>query len=92
VASEPAKLGVGIDEDTAIVYYGNGVIEVIGSGQVFILDAARVVVNGVADTPKTRPFSISEVALHVLTEGDRFNVVERCVTPADDTSEQEIPA
>jgi cyanophycinase-like exopeptidase len=37
VALEPGKLGVGIDEDTAIVYYGSGEIEVIGSGQVFVL-------------------------------------------------------
>ncbi|MCC6128873.1 MAG: cyanophycinase [Acidobacteria bacterium] len=89
VASEPAKLGVGIDEDTAIVYYGNGVIEVIGTGQVFILDAARVVVNGLGDAPKTRPFSISEVALHVLTDGDRFNVVERRVMGADEGPSEE---
>ncbi len=77
VASEPGKLGVGIDEDTAIVYYGNGQIEVIGSGQVFILDASKASRNAIHDAPKTRPFSISEVALHVLTAGDRFHVVER---------------
>ncbi|KAA0249897.1 cyanophycinase [Acidobacteria bacterium ACD] len=77
VAAEPERLGVGIDEDTAIVYYGNGELEVIGSGQVFILDASAAAANGMKGTPKTRPFTLSGVTLHVLTDGDCFNVAER---------------
>lgn len=77
VAAEPDRLGVGIDEDTAIVYYGNGEMEVIGTGQVFILDASAAAANGVTDGPKTRPFTLSGVVLHVLTDGDCFHVARR---------------
>lgn len=77
VALEPQRLGVGIDEDTAIVYYGSGELEVIGSGQVFILDGSRAAAGRLADAPPGRPFSLSGVVLHVLTEGDRYNVGKR---------------
>lgn len=77
VALEPERLGVGIDEDTAIVYYGSGELEVIGSGQVFVLDAGQAAVRGLDEKPRSDPFTLSGVVLHILTGGDRFNVVSR---------------
>jgi len=77
VAISPERLGVGIDEDTAIVYYGNGEIEVIGTGQVFIVDGRAASAKGLETGPKSKPFTLSGVVLHVLTEGDRFNVATR---------------
>ena len=77
VALEPARVGVGIDEDTAIVYYGNGQLEVIGSGQVFIVDASKATAHGLAEKAQDAPFSLTGVTLHVLTEGDRFDVSRR---------------
>ena len=78
VALQPDRLGVGIDEDTAIVYYGTGDIEVIGSGQVFIVDGSHSLTRGLEPDPESpEPFSISGVALHVLHAGDCFRVAER---------------
>lgn len=77
VAQQPEKLGVGIDEDTAIVYYGNGEIEVIGTGQVFVVDGSGATPRRMEEAPKSRSFTLSRVVLHVLTEGDRFDVVGR---------------
>ncbi len=92
VSQEPERLGVGIDEDTAIVYYGNGEIEIIGSGQVFILDGSRAVARGHDRGPKTRQFTLSNVVLHVLTEGDRFNVISReLILTAEDADAEELP-
>ena len=81
VALEPAKLGVGIDEDTAIVYYGSGEIEVIGSGQVFVLDGSRATVHGLDESDPASRFSLSGAVLHVLTAGDRFDVEKRKPLP-----------
>jgi cyanophycinase len=96
VALEPAKLGVGIDEDTAIVYYGSGRIEVIGSGNVFIVDAERAEVHGLepraaplppadgTEAPEAHdePLTLSGVVLHILSQGDCFDVVGRAVAEA----------
>jgi cyanophycinase len=77
VAIEPTKLGVGIDEDTAIVYYGSGEIEVIGSGQVFVVDGSKAVAHGLSETDPAATFSLQGALLHVLTAGDRFDVEKR---------------
>lgn len=78
VALQPDRLGVGIDEDTAIVYYGTGDIEVIGTGQVFIVDGSRSVTRGLDEDPdSSEPFSISGVVIHVLHQADCFRVAER---------------
>jgi cyanophycinase len=75
-ALEPDRLGVGIDEDTAIVYYGNGRLEVIGSGQVFIIDASKATARGF-DGSEGTPVSLTGVIVHVLAPGDRFDVAGR---------------
>jgi cyanophycinase len=83
VGMQPQRLGVGIDEDTAIVYYGNGELEVIGSGQVFILDAGSATAHGLGKSPSEEPASLSGVVLHVLKQGDRFSVTRRQMMPAN---------
>jgi cyanophycinase len=75
-ALEPDRLGVGIDEDTAIVYYGDGKLEVIGSGQVFVLDASQASAGG-HDRSDDDALTLSGVVLHVLAPGDRFDVGSR---------------
>ena len=77
VALEPQRLGVGIDEDTAILYHGRGEMEIIGSGRVFVLDAAGAVVHGLLERPHSEPFTLAGVVVHVLTNGDRFDVPSR---------------
>jgi cyanophycinase len=77
VALEPQRLGVGIDEDTAILYHGRGEMEVLGSGQVFVLDADGAVVHGLEEPPHSEYFTLAGVVLHVLTHGDRFDVPSR---------------
>jgi cyanophycinase len=62
VALNPRILGIGIDEDTAIVVRGRQ-FRVVGRGAVYIVEGAAV----------TR----SDVRMHVLSEGDRFDLDRR---------------
>lgn len=75
VGREPERLGVGIDEDTAIAAF-RGEIEVLGSGQVYLLDASHVAANG--------KFPIS---MHVLVDGDRFDLRSRRLLPRRPSAE-----
>ena len=76
VGQEPHRLGVGIDEDTAIAVTRNEV-EILGSGQVFILDASHLAANGVEERRGRRLYTLSEITMHVLVEGDRFDLRSR---------------
>lgn len=80
VAQNPRELGVGIDEDTAIVVRG-AMFEVIGSGGVYVVDGAGVTHSNIAEAAPQRALSMFDVRLHVLGEGDCFDLKRR--RPAD---------
>ncbi|WP_035018131.1 cyanophycinase [Caulobacter sp. UNC358MFTsu5.1] len=76
VAQSPRVLGVGIDEDTAIVLQGDD-FKVIGSGAVYVVDAEGVSASNVAEARAERALSIFDVRLHVLASGDGLNLTTR---------------
>jgi cyanophycinase len=76
IARSPSLLGVGIDEDTAAVISGERMLEVVGSGCVFIADGTSVV----TDAPLVElgaPLLVSGAIVHTLPAGARFDLAER---------------
>lgn len=81
VAHNPGHLGIGIDEDTAIIVE-DGHFNVCGTGAVHILDASEVTRCNVANLDEDEALSIHGLTLHVLAEGDRFDLHSRQPKPA----------
>ena len=76
VARSPSLLGVGVDEDTAAVIRGERVLEVVGSGCVFVADGSTIV----TDAPLAElgaPLLVSGAVVHTLPAGARFDLRER---------------
>ncbi len=76
VAQNPRVLGIGIDEDTAIVVEGDA-FRVIGAGAVYVVDGAGVTHSNIAEASPELTLSMYNVRLHVLSSGDRFSLAER---------------
>ncbi len=76
VAFNPRILGVGIDEDTAIIVKDRQ-FEVIGKGAVYVVDGASVTYSNIAEGETQDTLSLSDVKLHVLSAGDQFNLAHR---------------
>jgi cyanophycinase len=77
VAQNPKNLGIGIDEQTAIVVErGNG-FYVLGSGAVYVIDGSEVSYSNIADEAMRKTLSIYDVKLHMLSQGDRFDLIAR---------------
>jgi len=72
VAQFPHELGVGIDEDTALVVEGNR-CEVIGSGAATIVDAGKAT----SEHNNSGAFGLTDVRLHVLPAGFAFDLSTR---------------
>ena len=81
VAHNPRVLGLGIDEDTAVVVEGDR-LEVIGNGAVYVVDGQHVTHSNVAEARPERVLSMHDVRVHVLGTGDCFDLKERKPTPA----------
>jgi cyanophycinase len=77
VAQNPKNLGIGIDEGTAIVVErGNG-FYVLGSGGVYVFDGSEVSYSNIAEADLNKTLSIYDVRMHLLSEGDRFDLIAR---------------
>lgn len=77
VAQNPKNLGIGIDEGTAIVVErGNG-FYVLGAGAVYVIDGSEVTYSNIAEEAMKKTLSIYDVRIHVLSQGDRFDLIKR---------------
>ena len=77
VAQNPKNLGIGIDEQTAVVVErGNG-FYVLGSGAVYVIDGTEVTYSNVAEEDLKKTLSIYNVRMHMLSQGDRFDLLNR---------------
>ncbi|WP_304680913.1 cyanophycinase [uncultured Clostridium sp.] len=77
IAQNPEVLGIGIDEDTAIVVSDKGTAEVIGSGAVYFIDGSSISYSNVSEQYSDEILSIFNVKIHVLKEGNRFNLLDK---------------
>lgn len=77
VAENPECLGVGIDEDTAIVVNDDKKFTVVGSGAVYVLDGSKISSSNVSEEHPDEVLSIHNVVLHVLNKNDEFDLINR---------------
>ncbi|BAH08341.1 cyanophycinase [Clostridium kluyveri] len=73
IAENPQSLGIGIDEDTAIIVKDNGQFVVMGSGAVYVIDGSDITYSNVSEQYPDDILSIFNVKVHVLKQGNRFN-------------------
>jgi cyanophycinase len=85
------KLGLGIDENTAMVVGPHRDVEVIGYRGALLVDLSRAVpLDGPKGGPKEGPLSVSNVRLSYLDNGDRFNLVTQTFTPSADKLDNRV--
>ena len=77
ITQNPRQLGIGIDEDTAIIVQGNEFFEVIGQGSVYVLDAARITYSNLVEGEMDTMLSTFDIKLHLLSEGYRYDLQNR---------------
>lgn len=82
IAQNPEVLGIGIDEDTAIIVSDEGIAEVIGSSAVYFVDGSNISYSNVSEQYSEEVLSIYNVKLHVLKEGNKFNLLSK--TPLEE--------
>jgi cyanophycinase len=84
VAEHPGHLGLGIDENTALVLRGDE-FEVIGESSVTVVDGSALAYTNLGDLDgKQGALALSDVTLHVLPAGHRFSMSRRRpITPAE---------
>ena len=76
LAQYPHQLGIGIDEDTAMVVT-DGSFRVIGDGAVTVFDLGQATVNNVLELKGDAHLALCGVRLHILPDGFGFDLTNR---------------
>ncbi|MES1021839.1 cyanophycinase [Gloeocapsa sp. BRSZ] len=76
LAQQPAVLGFGIDENTAIVV-SDDQFEVVGEGSVTVVDDSNVTHTNVNEILRDEALAVCGAKLHILPHGYKFNLKTR---------------
>ncbi|ETZ19744.1 cyanophycinase [Pedobacter sp. V48] len=79
-ASNPGILGIGLGEDTGLFISEGNKMEAIGSGMVILVDGRDMADTNLTDVEMGQPVSIKNMIVHVMCDGDTYNLTEHKLT------------
>ena len=77
VAQNPRLLGIGLDENTAIIVEQEQHFRVLGGGGAYVVDGREMTCTNLTEEDDDRTASIFNVRLHLLSQGDEFDLLTR---------------
>ena len=77
ISQNPYVLGVGIDEDTAILVQADAQFSVVGSNTVTVVDASPSTTSNVSETAPGQALVLSPILMHVLSDSYGFDLKRR---------------
>lgn len=77
VVQHPANLGIGIDENTAILVEEQKHFYVLGEGAIYVVDGSPISYSSLSERQPEGVITIHDVKLHVLGKDECFDLIER---------------
>ena len=79
VAYNPFASGIGIDENTAAFIDPDGILEVVGTGAITIVDPSELSHSSMGSKSRGTPINLTNLRLHILTVGAKYDINSRQV-------------
>ncbi|MGV3510295.1 MAG: cyanophycinase [Sphingobacteriaceae bacterium] len=77
IATNPTCVGLGIEEDTAVIVKNGVEAEVCGSGVVIMIEGNEITQSNILDFNKKDAISIRNLKVHLMSNGDSFVIPQR---------------
>lgn len=77
VTTNPTCIGVGIGEDSGVVLKSDGVAEVVGTGQVIIVDGCGIGHSNIMNIEPGEPIAVENIRIHSLVDGYKYDFKKR---------------
>ncbi|KAA5547800.1 cyanophycinase [Adhaeribacter rhizoryzae] len=74
IATNPGCIGIGLEEDTAILVSDGGTFEVIGSGLITVVDGMDISHTNIYEIGNGEPFTVRGLHVHLLRSGDTYKI------------------
>jgi cyanophycinase len=76
VAQNPGILGIGIDENTAVVFEQDSSFKILGSGAVTIIDGRGITYTNVSELAPDEILAITDIKMHILPKNCGYDVAK----------------
>lgn len=77
VAQNPANIGLGIDENTAVVVEAERRFYVLGAGAVYVIDCQQVTHSNIDEEDPNKTLTVFDTRLHLLSQGYEYDLAAR---------------
>ncbi|MDB5248323.1 MAG: cyanophycinase [Segetibacter sp.] len=74
IVTNPTSIGIGIEEDTAIVVREGTKAEVIGNGVITIIEGFYITNSNISDFAEDQPIGIQDLKVHLLPAGFFYDI------------------
>lgn len=74
ITNQPGELGIGLDEDTAIIVEKGYRLKAIGSSSVVLIDGRQITHSNITEIKAGMPISVSNLRVHVMSHSDVYDV------------------
>ncbi|WP_205509553.1 cyanophycinase [Longitalea arenae] len=74
IVTNPTSIGIGIEEDTAIIIRNGVEMEVIGSGTVIIIDGSEITESNITEFSDRKAVAIRDLKVHMLGRKDTYKI------------------
>lgn len=79
IATNPAMLGLGIEENTGLLIENECTATVLGTGTVIVVDGGKIEINHIGYAKNRSPYALTNVLYSVLTPGVVYDLENRTV-------------
>lgn len=74
IITNPTCIGIGIEEDTALVVHNGVKAEVVGTGMIIIIEGFDIEKTNIEDFTSDKPISAWNLKVHLLSDGDLYDI------------------
>jgi len=72
IATNPGCIGIGLEEDTAILVTEGRKVEVVGTGLVTVVDGMKITKNSIYEIETGQPFSLCGMTVHLMAAEETY--------------------
>ncbi|NDK55357.1 cyanophycinase [Pontibacter fetidus] len=72
IATNPGCIGIGLEEDTAVLVTEGRHVEVIGTGLVTVVDGMKITRNSIYEIETGEPFSLCGITVHLMAAEETY--------------------
>lgn len=74
IVTNPTCVGMGIEEDTAVIVRNGLSAEIIGTGTVIVMEGFDITAASIEDFTNEKPITIRDLRMHILSSGDAYKI------------------